>query len=61
MSSKQQTGLSWENAVFYVSLAALILVVGTFFYLQYANSRSKEELASLTAEMMKSKTVEQKN
>lgn len=60
MPPKQQTGLSLENAIFYISLVALAVTVGTFFYLQYATAKSNDELASLTAEAAKSKTEDQK-
>lgn len=61
MPPKKQSGISLENVVFYISLVALALVVGTFFYLQQSVSKSKEELDSLSIEAAKSKTQDQKN
>jgi len=58
---KQHSGASLENAVFYISLVALVVTVGTFFYLQQAVTKSNEEFASLSVEAAKSKTQDQKN
>jgi len=50
-----------ENAVFYITLVALAITVGTFFYLQYSVSKGNEELASLTFEAAKNKTEDERN
>lgn len=57
---KKQSGFTFENLVFYISILFLITVVGSFFYLRYLISDAESQLAEFSSQMAKAKTEEQR-